>query len=152
MLSCRRVTTRISGWPTEGGWRGGLAAVGLAGVVGLLLAGRMPLEAADGPQADQVAVFMRAKLAHADHVLEGLAIEDYEMIERAAQELSLASLDSNWQVLQTEDYVRQSAEFRRSCDALKKAAQEKNLDGAALAWMDVTLKCVQCHKYVRDPD
>jgi hypothetical protein len=152
MLSCRRATTRTWGWPTEGGWRGGLAAVGVAGVAGLVLAGWMPLEAADGPQADRVAIFMRAKLAHADHVLEGLALEDFEMIERAAQELSLASLDSNWQVLQTEDYVRQSAEFRRSCDLLKKAAQEKNLDGATLAWMDVTLKCVQCHKYVRDPD
>jgi cytochrome c556 len=104
------------------------------------------------PEPDKVALFMRAKLAHADHVLEGLAVEDYEMIERAAQELSLASLDSNWQVLQTEDYVRQSAEFRRSCDALRKAAQEKNLDGATLAWVEVTLKCVQCHKYVRDPD
>jgi cytochrome c556 len=99
-----------------------------------------------------VAVFMRAKLGHADKVLEGLAVEDFEMIERAAQELSLASLDSNWQVLQTEDYVRQSAEFRRSCDALKKAAQEKNLDGATLAWLEVTLKCVQCHKYVRDAE
>ena len=109
--------------------------------------------AADAPpQPDQVAVFMRAKLGHAEHVLEGLAVADYEMIERAAQELSLASLDSNWQVLQTEDYVRQSAEFRRACDSLKKAAQEKNLDGATLAWVDVTLKCVQCHKYVRDAD
>jgi len=152
MLWCRRATTRTWGWLIERGWRGGLAVFGVTGVAGLLLAAWMPLEAADGPQADQVAVFMRAKLAHADHVLEGLAIEDYEMIERAAQELSLASLDSNWQVLQTEDYVRQSAEFRRSCDLLKKAAQEKNLDGATLAWMDVTLKCVQCHKYVRDPD
>ena len=152
MLSCRRATTRTWVWLIEGGWRGRLATAGLAGVAGLLAAGLLPLEAADGPRADQVAVFMRAKLAHADHVLEGLAIEDYEMIERAAQELSLASLDSNWQVLQTEDYVRQSAEFRRSCDSLKKAAREKNLDGAALAWMDVTLKCVQCHKYVRDPD
>jgi cytochrome c556 len=104
------------------------------------------------PQPDRVAAFMRAKLGHAEHVLEGLAVADYEMIERAAQELSLASLDSNWQVLQTEDYVRQSAEFRRACDSLKQAAQDKNLDGAALAWVDVTLKCVQCHKYVRDAD
>jgi cytochrome c556 len=109
--------------------------------------------AADAPpQPDRVAVFMRAKLGHAEHVLEGLAVADYELIERAAQELSLASLDSNWQVLQTEDYVRQSAEFRRACDSLKKAAQEKNLDGATLAWVDVTLKCVQCHKYVRDAE
>jgi hypothetical protein len=118
----------------------------LAGVALAAIAAEAP------PEPDRVAVFMRAKLGHADHVLEGLAVADYEMIERAAQELSLASLDSNWQVLQTEDYVRQSAEFRRACDSLKQAAQEKNLDGAALAWVDVTLKCVQCHKYVRDAE
>jgi hypothetical protein len=124
----------------------GLAIVGIAGIV----AAWVVTSAAAPPEPDRVAVFMRAKLVHANHVLEGLAIEDYAMIERAAQELSLASLDSNWQVLQTEDYARQSGEFRRSCDSLKKAAIEKNLDGATLAWMDVTLKCVQCHKYVRD--
>ena len=101
---------------------------------------------------DRVAVFMRAKLAHSQNVLEGLATEDFDLIERGAQELSLASQDSNWQVLQTEDYVRQSAEFRRACDSLRDAAQRKNLDGATVAWMDVTLKCVQCHKYVRDAD
>lgn len=107
--------------------------------------------AADGPpQPDKVAGFMRAKLAHSQNVLEGLTTEDYDLIEKGAQELALASLDSNWQVLQTEDYARQSAEFRRACGSLRDAAKAKNLDGAALAWMDVTLKCVQCHKYVRD--
>ena len=83
-------------------------------------------------------------------MLEGLATADFDLIERGAQELSLASLDSSWQVLQTEDYVRQSAEFRRACYSLRAAAQQKNIDGATVAWMDVTLKCVQCHKYVRD--
>jgi hypothetical protein len=144
MPSCRRATTRIWGLVTDRSLPLATVAVAALAIAGI---------AADAPpQPDQVAVFMRAKLGHAEHVLEGLAVADYEMIERAAQELSLSSLDSNWQVLQTEDYVRQSAEFRRACDSLKKAAQEKNLDGATLAWVDVTLKCVQCHKYVRDAD
>ena len=150
MRCCRRATTKTWAWLTE---RRAVAAAGLVAAVGLGLATSGSLaQTASPPEPDKVAVFMRAKLAHADHVLEGLAVEDFAMIERAAQELSLASLDSNWQVLQTEDYVRQSAEFRRSCDALKKAAQDKNLDGATLAWVEVTLKCVQCHKYVRDAE
>lgn len=102
------------------------------------------------PEPDKVAGFMRAKLMHSQNVLEGLTTEDYDLIAKGAQELALASLDSNWHVLQTEDYARQSAEFRRACGTLGDAAKAKNLDGAALAWMDVTLKCVQCHKYVRD--
>jgi cytochrome c556 len=150
MRCCRRATTRTWAWPTEG--RLLVVAGAVAAAASVVATADSLAQVASPPEPDKVAVFMRAKLAHADHVLEGLAVADYEMIERAAQELSLASLDSNWQVLQTEDYARQSAEFRRSCDALRKAAQDKNLDGATLAWVEVTLKCVQCHKYVRDAE
>jgi hypothetical protein len=99
---------------------------------------------------DDVAFFMRAKLGHSQHVLEGLTLADFDLIARGAKELSLASQASSWEVLQTADYARQSSEFRRSCDLLHRAAEEKNLDGAALAWMEVMMKCIQCHKYVRD--
>jgi hypothetical protein len=99
---------------------------------------------------DDVAFFMRAKLGHSQHVLEGLTLADFDLIARGAKELSLASQASSWEVLQTADYARQSSEFRRSCDLLHRAADEKNLDGAALAWMEVMMKCIQCHKYVRD--
>ena len=152
MPSCSRDTTRIWGWPIErvgrAAWLSAGSGCGLL-LWGLWLCCGTGLSAAD-LAPDQVAVFMRAKLAHSQDVLEGLATADFDLIERVAQELSLASLDSSWQVLQTDDYVRQSAEFRRPCDSLRAAAQQKNLDGATVAWMDVTLKCVQCHKYVRD--
>jgi len=144
MPSSRKATTRI--W---GSWIDLPLALAAAALAAIALAG----PAADSPpEPDKVAVFMRAKLGHADRVLEGLAVADFDLIERAAQELSLASLDSNWQVLQTEDYARHSDDFRRSCNALRGAAKARNLDGAALAWMEVTMKCIQCHKYVRDAD
>ncbi len=147
MLWCRTATTKTSVWTIEGA---GLVTV----VVGTMLAMAWGLsgDAADPstPRPDQVAGFMRAKLIHSQDVLEGLAIEDFDLIDKGAQQLSLASDDASWQVLQTEDYARQSAEFRRSCDSLRKAAKAHNLDGAALAWMEVTMKCIQCHKYVRD--
>ncbi|MCX7412052.1 MAG: hypothetical protein NTW36_01250, partial [Planctomycetia bacterium] len=83
--------------------------LGCAGLLGLALFG---WGFAEEPilKPDAVAVFMRAKLAHSSEVLEGLALEDFDMIARGAQELSLASQASSWQVLQTEDYARQSAE------------------------------------------
>jgi hypothetical protein len=147
MPSSNRDSTKTSAFPNERGRRlvagAAMAAVVLVGITRLGVA-----EPTTRP--DQVATFMRAKLAHSQDVLEGLAIEDFDLIDKGAQQLSLASEDASWQVLQTEDYARQSAEFRRSCDSLRKAAKGKNLDGAALAWMEVTMKCVQCHKYVRD--
>lgn len=133
MPSSRKATTRI--------WACSISA-------GLLAAAVFAQESA--LKADAVADFMRAKLGHSQRVLEGLSLEDYDLIARGAQELSLASQASSWQVLQTEEYARQSGEFRRSCDSLRNAAKAKNLDGAALAWMEVTMKCIQCHKYVRD--
>jgi cytochrome c556 len=93
--------------------------------------------------------FMRAKLDHAQKVLEGLAMEDHHLIVKHSQELSLLSLAANWQVLQTPEYAQQSLEFRRAVDSLTEAGRKKNLDGAALAYVDVTMKCVNCHKYVR---
>jgi cytochrome c556 len=93
--------------------------------------------------------FMRLKLVASQKVLEGLVREDFEAIAKNAEELRLLSLDASWQVLQTAEYAQQSLEFRRSAEAVTVAAKKKNLDGAALAYLEVTMKCVNCHKYVR---
>lgn len=134
------------------GWLAVVAATAAAAVAITALPPSAAPPAADTPavEPDKVGVFMRAKLGHGQKVLEGLTVEDYDLIEKGAHDLALASQDSSWQVLQTEDYARQSDDFRRSCNALRAAAKARNLDGAALAWMEVTMKCIQCHKYVRD--
>ena len=99
---------------------------------------------------NQVSKFMQQKLPCAQEVLEGLVLEDYEKIAVNAQKLSLLSLDSTWQVVQTDEYAEQSAEFRRAALAMAKAADEKNLDAVALAYVETTMKCVKCHNYMRD--
>jgi hypothetical protein len=101
-------------------------------------------------QSNKVGDVMRVKLDHAKQILEGLTLEDYGLISKSAQSLSLLSLATNWEVLQTPEYLEQSKEFQRAADALSKAAEKKNIDAAALAYVDVTMKCVNCHKYVRD--
>jgi hypothetical protein len=52
-------------------------------------------------------------------------------------------------VLQTPEYLQQSQDFRRTADAVTEAAKKKNLDGTALAYVELTMKCINCHKYVR---
>ncbi|MCA9147868.1 MAG: hypothetical protein KDA92_01150 [Planctomycetales bacterium] len=94
--------------------------------------------------------FMQAKLSHSQKVLEGLSLENYELIAKHAQELGLLSMESQWQVLRTQRYVDQSADFRHAIQHLVDAAKSKDIDAVALAYVDVTLKCVHCHKYVRD--
>ncbi len=97
----------------------------------------------------EVKAFMRAKLEHSKNVLEGLATENFELIAKDSQQLTLLSLDAGWQVLQSEEYTRLSLAFRKSSQTLTEAAKQKNLDGATLAFVDLTLKCVECHKHVR---
>jgi cytochrome c556 len=94
-------------------------------------------------------VFMRSKLEHSQKLLENLALEDFQAISKNSQALSLLSLAASWQVMQTPEYAQQSLEFRRAADAMTEAARNRNLDGAALAYVEMTMKCVNCHKYVR---
>jgi cytochrome c556 len=98
---------------------------------------------------DDLAAFMKVKLRHAEKVLEGLATEDYELIVKNSQAISLLCEDEMWAVLQTPEYRERSREFRRSVDAITEAARSKNLEAAALSYVDSTMKCVSCHKYVR---
>lgn len=93
--------------------------------------------------------FMRAKLSHSQKLLEGLTTENYDLIAKHAQDLALLSEDEQWQVFQTADYINRSKEFRRAANALAEAGRTKNLDAASLGYVEVTLKCIECHKYVR---
>lgn len=126
-----------------------LIVIVLAGM-GLSSALRAPATAEEQPEPNKVAPFMKAKLDHANRLLEGIALGDFDLIGKHADKLSLLSLESNWKVLQTADYVQHSIAFRGSLDALTKAAKDKNLDSAALAYVDMTMRCVACHKHVRD--
>ena len=118
---------------------GAVVVLAFAGVSGVL--GQEPRET--------LSLFMRAKLGHSQKILEALTTEDFDQIAKHSQEISLLSQAEAWQVFQTPEYLQQSVEFRRSADALTDAAKKKSLDGAALAYVDMTLKCVNCHKYVR---
>ena len=93
--------------------------------------------------------FMQRKLTAAREIVAGLALEDYDKIAENAQELMLLSHDEEWQVLTTDKYLRLSSQFRGSEERLRDRAKEKNLDGATFAYFEVTMNCVQCHKYVR---
>jgi hypothetical protein len=46
-------------------------------------------------------------------------------------------------------YRQFSADFQQTTKELVGAANDKNLDRAALKWMDATMGCIECHRYVR---
>ncbi len=100
-------------------------------------------------QPDGLKPFMKRKLELSKNVVEALVTEDYEKLAKNAQGLSLLSMESGWNVFTTGEYVQQSADFRRAVQVIIDASHEKNIDRAALGYVNLTVRCVECHKYLR---
>jgi hypothetical protein len=99
------------------------------------------------------AEFMREKLNFSKDVLEGLALEQYATIEKAGKALKKLSEAAEWEVATipgVTDYVMLTTDFQRHADELVKQSKAKNIDGATLAYVKLTMSCVQCHKFIRD--
>lgn len=97
----------------------------------------------------RVIEFMRPKLNYAQRILEGLTTENYGMIAENARALTKLSDAADWSVLPSLDYSTHSTEFRRLSSELTRAANKRNLDAATLAYVQLTMNCVDCHKHVR---
>lgn len=104
-----------------------------------------------GQEPGQVkkSTFMRLKLEPVKGALEGIALADFEMIAKHAGTIRNLMLDESWMVVQSDEYRRQSNEFRTIVEQLEKAAHEKNVDRATLAYVQMTIRCVQCHELLR---
>jgi hypothetical protein len=107
-------------------------------------------EKKESPRKTAMKTFMRKKLEAAQNLLEGLAVEDFDMITSGARQLKTTSAAAEFMVINDPMYSQEADEFRRIVDKLAKAAKEKRLDGAALAYVDMTMSCIECHKYVRN--
>ena len=93
--------------------------------------------------------FMHDKLELSQHALEGVVTENYDLIIAKGTKLSAMTKEADWRLFENPDYDLQSQTFRRHVDGLVKAAKDKNLDAATLAYVRVTMSCVDCHKLVR---
>ncbi len=98
----------------------------------------------------QFSALMRMKLEKANGILEGLSVENYDQIATNANEMKLLSLESGWNSIQTKEYAEQSRDFRRACDSIASAAQQNDLGRAALGYVSLTVRCVDCHTYMRN--
>ena len=92
---------------------------------------------------------MRSKLEHSNKILEGLTTEDFDTIAKEAKAMRGLTALEHWFRADTPQYKTQLSAFWYGNDALIKAAEEKNLDGATLAYTQLAISCVNCHKHVR---
>ncbi len=131
--------------------RAGAAVATAALLVGFGAAQEKP-KAIDPPKKPTVKspTVMQRKLAHAQKVLEGLALEDFDKIRTGSLGLIACYKDASWRINDTDKYLLFSNDFLRRVENLQKAADDKKIDAAALAYVDLTLTCVKCHQYLRE--
>ena len=96
-----------------------------------------------------VSPLMQMKLEKSKAILEGLTLEDYGAVAKNSRALRLLSMEAGWKVIQTEKYAAQSSDFRRATDIITEAAEDKDISRATLGYVALTVRCVECHSYMR---
>lgn len=94
--------------------------------------------------------FMRQKLHASNEILEGLCTEDMQMVSDGAVTLMKMGTEERWRVSNDMLYRRYSREFNNAVEELQTAADDIDMNGASMAWVNVTMKCLKCHEWVRN--
>jgi hypothetical protein len=91
---------------------------------------------------------MRQKLDHSQAILAAVVTSNWPELQRHSQALIDLTGDPAWTVLKTPEYATQSEAFVRAAQGLVAAATRRDPDETPIAYMSLTLRCVQCHRYV----
>lgn len=121
----------------------------LALILGVILVGQSRRSAAqEDPRRKE---FMRLKLETAKSMVEGIALENYDLLEKNAKDLRKLSMGAEWETFTIPkiEYVAYTSNFQRAADELRDQAKAKNIDGVVAAYGKLTTSCVQCHKETR---
>jgi hypothetical protein len=94
---------------------------------------------------------MIAKLKESQTLLEGLALNDMAKVQKSAEELLRISKEAQFRkALNTPAYEYHANTFQKAAETAIEKAKAKNIDGATLAYVDMTMTCVRCHQYTRE--
>ena len=133
--------------------------IGTVGVVACLTVGYTGAEdpppkedasSAAEPAREGPSVWMRTKIKYAEKVLSALAMSDFEAMRENAERMNAITQLERWARGKDPDYQTQLRFFRHANRELSRQASRENLDGATLAFMQVTAACVNCHRHIRD--
>ncbi len=123
-------------------------AATLAAIAMVLIAARV----AGAAEPEEPSFWMKKKMEYSEKILAGLAKADFEAIEKNAMSMNGLSQIEQWVRASSPGYKSQLTAFRSANKSLIRFAQEEDIDGATLAFMQLTQSCVQCHKLIRDKE
>jgi hypothetical protein len=101
-------------------------------------------------QADEASLWMKQKLTASQLILAGLTKGDFDAIRKNASSMLAVGYLEQWFRSDVPNYKTMMKDFEYANSSLMLAAQDKNLDAATLAYLQLTVSCVNCHKIVRD--
>ena len=124
----------------------------------VLAAAAMTVAAQDDPgskpaaeQHEYESTWMMKKLEMSQQIMEGLARGDLDVVQQSATTMRTLSRIEGWaRRRDTREYRRQLKFFDQSNTAIIRQAKNDNLNGATLAFTQMTLSCVACHQHLRD--
>lgn len=97
----------------------------------------------------QQKTFMRRKLAATQKIVEGLATDNFKLIDAAADELLAIRESAQWTVSDDPFYSYYSRDFEARVRELKHAAASESPEKATFAYVHVAMSCTACHQRVR---
>lgn len=95
-------------------------------------------------------LWMKNKMVASEKILEGMTRADFGQIEKYAQGMRMLTYLERWVRSDVPGYRTQLHTFDYANEAIVQGAREKNLDAVTIAYTQLAISCVQCHKYVRD--
>lgn len=115
------------------------------GIVVFSVFAGLTVSASQGPPLNRV---MREKLGRAQKILEAVVTSDWVKLEAESRELERLTEDPRWAVLKFPEYAQRSMAFKQAVQDLHTAAVQRDLEKTPQAYIAVTLRCVECHRYL----
>ena len=122
-------------------------AIAIAALGGLTL-GSSLLSQEPEEQKDP-SFWMKQKLIYSQNILRGLVTENFELVQANATNMKALNRIEYFVRRRPEGYRTQLQSFQFSVEELLRHCQDDDLDGATLAFTQMTMSCVQCHTQLR---
>jgi hypothetical protein len=107
-------------------------------------------EEQDAKNSNQPTSFwMKKKLEFSQQILAGITTADFDKVVENGQAMRSLSKIEGFIRGQTPGYRTQLQIFEESADEIVRQAKNDNVEGATLAFTQLTISCVNCHKQLR---
>lgn len=94
-------------------------------------------------------IWMKKKLDYSQNILAGITAEDFDKIADNARAMKGLGKFEAFVRSRNAAYTRQLQAFEDINDEIIRQADNDNVEGVALAFTQLTVNCVNCHKVLR---